>query len=112
METLTQPKPMSMSGDLGKNWKIFKEDFNIYLLATGGTEKSRKVQAAILMHCMGRDAKEVLNTLEVSDTEKEDPTAIMKSLDDYFIPKTNTSVERHKFNTRVQLPCDCFVLQY
>ncbi|KAK9700893.1 hypothetical protein QE152_g30930 [Popillia japonica] len=38
----------------------------------------------------------------------KDSVHIIKKLDDYFIPKTNKSIERHRFNNRVQMPGEDF----
>lgn len=38
----------------------------------------------------------------------KDPGRIIQKLDAYFIPKTNTSVRRHIFNSRIQLPQENF----
>ncbi|KAK9696464.1 hypothetical protein QE152_g31889 [Popillia japonica] len=91
MEYVKQPREMSMDGDLGLNWKKFKARFEIYIKATGinnkGTEENR---IACLLHCM--------------ESYKE----VVKAFEDYFVPKSNPSVERHKFNTRIQRPGENF----
>ena len=94
---------MEMEGDLGANWQKFKDNFEIYLIATGCNRQAAVVQAAVLQHCMGQGAKDILDTLELTSNEKKDKNKILKELDEYFIPQKNTSIERHKFNTRVQM---------
>ncbi|KAK5644833.1 hypothetical protein RI129_006133 [Pyrocoelia pectoralis] len=102
MENLKQPKPMQLEGNQGMNWKKFKNNFELFSVATGCSEKSKKVQAAVLLHCIGEETLEIIETLGLTEEEKNDPKVIIKKLDEYFIPKANVSVERHKFNTRVQ----------
>ncbi|KAK9685286.1 hypothetical protein QE152_g38158 [Popillia japonica] len=109
MEYVKQPREMSMDGDLGLNWKKFKARFEIYIKATGinnkGTEENR---IACLLHCMGEDAQEIFETFELSEQKKESYKEVVKAFEDYFVPKSNPSVERHKFNTRIQRPGENF----
>lgn len=108
MEYLQQPENMKLEGDLRKNWLQFKEDWQIYAVATGCMEKSTEIQAATLLHCVGKETREILRNTEVSSEEMKDSVHIIKKLDDYFIPKTNKSIERHRFNNRVQMPGENF----
>ena len=108
MESLKQPHGMNMEGDLAQNWTTFKENFSQFLTATGGDAKLPVVQAAVLLHCMGQGARDVLTTLEIAVADKKDKDKIIAKLDEYFVPKKNTSIERHKFNTRMQMPGENF----
>ena len=109
MENLKQPEPMIMEGQLDKNWKVFKSNFKIYSTATGIKAKSDEVQACTFLHCIGQEARDLYDTFEFkSDTEKMDLTVIMQKFDDHFVPQSNVSVERHKFNSRKQLPGESF----
>ena len=45
---------------------------------------------------------ETFNTLALTEKEKTYGTIILQRLQDHFSPKSNQSVERHKFNNRVQ----------
>lgn len=102
MEFLTQPKPMCFTGDLARNWKMFSEAFTLYCEATGAASKSKKIKAAILLHCIGEEAREVYRSFEFAEGEEQDPAILMAKFEAYFVPTTNTSMERLKFNMRVQ----------
>ncbi|XP_071055933.1 uncharacterized protein [Onthophagus taurus] len=108
MESLKQPKSMSMTGDLGQNWKKFRKAMDVYINASGCSTKDKKVQASVWIHCMGEEAAGILETLDLNETDEQDPEVIKTKLDEYFIPKTNISVERHKFNTRIQMEGETF----
>lgn len=97
---------MVMEGDLGVNWERFKANFHIYIIARGCTEKPKKVKADVLLHCIGEEANKVVENLEITYQEKEDPDTIITKLDEYFVPKSNTIVDTHKFNSRNQLAGD------
>lgn len=99
---------MSLEGDVGTNWKRFKSNYAIYATATGISEKTEEVQAAIFLHCAGERVVDILDTLGLSGNEKKNINIIVAKLDSYFLPKSNTSVESHKFNTRIQTPEESF----
>lgn len=101
MDSFKQPNPMSMEGDIGKGWKKFKASFDLFSVASGLEMKTPKIQAAALLHCIGEDVRETIETIEMTE-EKDNITTLKKKLEDYFVPKSNPSVESHKFNTRTQ----------
>jgi len=68
---LKQPNPMVMEGDLGVNWKKFKNSFKLYITATGYNEKDDAVQAAVLLHTIGEEAYEVFESLGISEEDKK-----------------------------------------
>lgn len=102
MEFLKQPKPMMMEGNLSVNFKKFKQNFELYLLATGCSEKSQKIQAAVLLHSVGEHVLEIIETLGLQEDERNNKDIILQKLEQYFVPKVNTSLVRQKFNRRVQ----------
>lgn len=108
MEFLSPPKEFIITGDLGRNWKAWKENFKVYLSASGCINKEKEIQAAVLLHSIVREVTEILNLLSIMDEQKKDSDGIITMLDGYFIPKTNLSFACHKFNTRVQLPNENF----
>ena len=42
MDRLQPPKPLIMEGNLLQNWKLWKQEFNLFMIATGYTEKADK----------------------------------------------------------------------
>ncbi|EFA12511.1 hypothetical protein TcasGA2_TC004209 [Tribolium castaneum] len=108
MDSLKQPKPKSLEGNLAVNWKKFKKAIDIYIVASGNDDLKDPIKAAIWLHCMGEETLEILDTLELTEEGRKDPEEIVCKLDEYFVPKTNVSVERHKFNSRVQMANENF----
>ncbi|KAG5880756.1 hypothetical protein JTB14_010939 [Gonioctena quinquepunctata] len=108
IEFLKQPASVGMCGDLGSNWRKFKNNFSLYSIATGFKEKTKEVQAAVLLHCLGEEANEVLETLDLTANDRTYPDKIIEQLDVHFPPKSNPSVETHKFNSRNQLHGESF----
>ncbi|KAJ8917065.1 hypothetical protein NQ315_012984 [Exocentrus adspersus] len=108
MESLRQPKPMVMEGDLGVNWKKFKRAFQIYLTATGATSQTQETRIAIFLYCIGEQVYEIYEKMELTAEEKGNYKLLISKFEEYFMPKNNKSVETHKFNTRLQLPGENF----
>lgn len=100
MEFLNQPAEMVMEGDLGANWKKFKNNLDLYMKATGCVNKTEDTKCAVLLHCIGEQGRDIFNTFEIG--EENTLAAYIKKFDTYFLPKVNSSVERNKFNTRIQ----------
>lgn len=105
---LKQPAPMSMSGDLSINWKKFNEQFEIYMLASNGDALPAPRKAALLLHIIGYEALEIYRSFQLTNEEKQDPEVIKQKFEAYFVPKTNVSIERHKFHTKVQAQGESF----
>ena len=98
-------KPLKLEGNLAKNWRRWKQRYELFMTATEASKKSVKIQSSMLLHLIGEDALEVFNTFEFgSEEDKEKPVEILKKFDDYCNPKRNLTVERHIFNSRMQLP--------
>ena len=103
MDKLDPPKALQMDGDLAENWKRFKQRFDLYLEATGASEKEDKTQACLFLHVIGDDALDIYNNFKfdtAGDNVKLDK--IKKKFDEYCNPKKNQTFERHKFFTCVQ----------
>ena len=57
------PKPLSLEGNVTENWKVWKHNFEFYLLATERQDKSKEIRAGIFLHSVGDDARRLYNTL-------------------------------------------------
>lgn len=61
-----------------------------------------------MLHCIGEEAMDIFETMEVSEEEMKKVKTIMDKFEAYFKPKTNPSVEQHKFNKRAQTTQESF----
>ena len=50
MEQFKPPEPLSLDGNLSENWRRWQQRFELYLEASGVSEKAEKTQAATLLH--------------------------------------------------------------
>ena len=107
------PEGMQMSGDLAKNWEVFRAEFEDFVLATGLNEKAEEVQAAALRRLMGSECRHIyMHNVILDDDQKKDPTAILDALGEYFKPEKNVIYERYKFGCCKQEtdePIDSFI---
>ncbi len=105
MEQFRLPDTLSLQGNLAKSWRRWKQQFDIYMVATGKNDKSDEVKATTFLHLAGPEALEVFNSLSFenpSDEKKLDK--LVEKFEKYCIPRKNVTWERHVFNTRCQQP--------
>ena len=82
----------STSTNLDKEWNTYKEEFDLFISASGITNDAQKL--SLLLHLGGKQLREVYSTVKGDDDNFE--TAKTK-LTTYFQPKKNTTYERFKF---------------
>ena len=70
--------------------------------------ESKAKRAAILLPCIGADAYEIFETLDLSAEDKKDVDRVVKALEDHCIGETNVTYERYLFNQRVQQAGESF----
>ncbi len=105
---LKPPLKLAIDSQIATNWILWKQQFEIYSIASGLQQKSKIVQSNTLLHCLGQDALVIYNTLDFGDQDKEDPKIVLKLFDAYFLPKKNVTLERHIFLSRYQQPGETF----
>ena len=99
---LPPPDPIVCTGDVATNWKVFKEAYEDYATATELTTKEETIQAATLKTVMGKECRQILSRLELSEGDKKKPSKILEKLQAYFAPTRNILYERYLFHTAEQ----------
>lgn len=102
MESCRLPSPFNTNGNLANNWKIFKQQFEIYLLASEKMQKEKNIKAAILLNLIGEDGLQLFNNFNLSTADQKDVDKILDEFDKFCNPKQNIVYERYKFNQRNQ----------
>ncbi|XP_067949927.1 uncharacterized protein [Watersipora subatra] len=101
-------KPLDLSsGNLATAWKVFKEQFNIYVIVKKLRELTVDEQIGHMLMAMGSDSVPVYNqfTFVPSDENKKKTLAnCIKFFDAYFEPVKNVIFERSVFNKMTQQP--------
>uniref|UniRef100_H3AY83 Retrotransposon gag domain-containing protein n=1 Tax=Latimeria chalumnae TaxID=7897 RepID=H3AY83_LATCH len=104
---LSPPSILNLQGNLAENWRRFKHQFEIFLIASRIVEKTEKVQAMTFLHVAGPAALDVYNTFEwEGEEDKEELAQIMGKFERYCNPRKNVTYEQHLFNIRNQSPSE------
>ena len=102
-ESIRQPDELILCGNIAENWRKFKQEFELYMLAAGHDGKPSKQKIALLLHVARKQAIEVYNTFAFSEEEEGEYESVIGKFDSYCNPKKNETYERYVFNSRKQL---------
>ena len=73
MDKLLPPKALNFNGNTADNWHHWKQQFEIFSLASGLSGKDAKTQAATFLHVAGTEALKIYNTFTWnSDEDKKE----------------------------------------
>jgi len=102
---IRHPTELSWNGNMGENWRFFKQKFQIYLAASRCTDENSKYKIALLLNSIGDRALKIFNnfTYDPAD-DKDNFETVLKKFDSYFLPEVNETYERHTFFLREQKP--------
>ena len=113
---LVPPKALNLknSNSLNYEWKLFKQNWNLYELASGIKEKSGNIRVATFLHVAGNDVLNKYNGFTWNNEEdKNDMDIVLRKLD-AVDRKTNLLTERYKLCQRRQgkdESCDNFITE-
>ena len=113
-ESFRKPAQISFEGNSADSWRIFQQEYDIYIQAAHQTA-SKRTQAFILLNLAGSEAIERERSFsyapEVKDADgnvttpaesRENPDTLKKKFKEICDPRTNVTLERHTFNMRCQ----------
>ncbi|KAL1279192.1 hypothetical protein QQF64_025865 [Cirrhinus molitorella] len=111
-----RPDPLSFEGNVADNWRIFEQEYDIFI-AAAHHDKSAKTRAYILLNLAGPEAIERERSfvyaaevrapgengaiLTPAET-REDPECLKRKFREICNPQQNKTMERHKFHSRNQ----------
>lgn len=99
------PEEFTFKGNVANNWRLWRQKFDLYLLASGKTNKSEEVKVAILLNLLGDEGIQIYNTFEYDEMEdKNKIDVVLGKFDKYCNPIKNLVYEHFKFFKRDQLP--------
>lgn len=108
-ENTISPGQMSFKGNIASNWRLWKQKFEIYLIASGKSNKSDDVKIAILLNLLSDEGIEIYNTFEYDqDNDAKKFEVVLKKFDEYCQPLKNIVFEHFKFFKRDQLAGESF----
>ena len=111
-ESIRQPDELALAGNIAENWRKFKQEFELYMLAAGHDTKPPKQKIALLLHVARKQAIEVYNTFSFTAEEEGKYESVIEKFNAYCNPKKNETYERYVFHSRKQLqgePIEQFV---
>ena len=89
--------PVDNIGNLDRRWKIYREELELFLTASGITNDNQK--RAVLLHVSGKQVRDIFNTFSNVGPSYQDAC---DRLDEYFLPKKNVIYERWQFHNSKQ----------
>ena len=104
MDKLKQPPELqfvSSNGDLAERWKRWIQTVNLYMdvCLKDATEKEK---FSALLYIIGQDGRDIYRMFLFETSEVDKIKSLIKKFEEYGIPKQNTTMQRYKFNKRIQ----------
>ena len=99
---------LDLSTDRGESFHVWKESWEDYVLLTGLADAEPKIQLAALKNSMTPESRRVLRNLELTETQRADPEAVLTALESFAVGQINEVIERKKFNERRQADGEIF----
>ncbi|KAK3091320.1 hypothetical protein FSP39_018897 [Pinctada imbricata] len=88
------------SGNVSENYKIWKRQVEIYLLASGSSNLPNNVQTATIINCGGETLLKVYDQFTWDDgKDKNNPVDVLSKVEEYCNPRKNEVSESHRFWT-------------
>ena len=100
--SLLPPRDMNFdSPNLADTWRKWIQSWEMYSVATGVSDKTRKVQRATFLHVIGPRGQEINSTF-VYENENPEVKDVIKKFEEYCIPRTNETYDRYVFRNLTQ----------
>ena len=99
------PTRLKMTGDLGENWRRWRQIWESYEIVSRLSEQSDEYRVAVFITCVGQDALEIYSALpfkEEGDKKRIQP--VLALMEAYCVGDTNVIYERFQFQRRTQEP--------
>lgn len=93
MDSFHKPSALSLDGNTSENWRRFKQQFDIYLTASGKGNKADEVKIAILLNFAGEDTINVFNTFQFAEGDKKKLDKDLERFEQYRNPRKNVVFE-------------------
>jgi hypothetical protein len=97
------PSELDFTGNIAQKWRTFKDEFDIFMAATGLDEKPQKRQVKVLLNLIGANGRAVYETFTFqSNEDNRTLKEVCDAFSDHCIPKQNELLERQIFRQRQQ----------
>ena len=103
MDFFEPASQLSFEDNIAERWRSWKQELMLYLTATEKEGKDNKIKTSILLHCIGKQGREIYNTFTWSaDGDEMKFGKVIEKFDAYCEPRKNLTFIRHKFFTYKQ----------
>lgn len=106
MEHARPPAELNMDGgpiSRAEAWRRWRQQFTLFIKASGVHSESSAVQASLLVNLIGVDGFDIYQTfIFEKEGDRDDVNILLKKFDNYFGTKVNVTLLRYKFFTRNQ----------
>lgn len=107
-ELFDRPAKLRTDGNLAENWKNFRRQLDIFMIASELNAKTSEIKAAVVLNLVGQEAIELFDTFDLTDEQKKNYDEVLKAFETFCKPKTNELYERYMFNKRDQKEGESF----
>ena len=107
------PKLDLTDGNLADSFRKWKRQLEVYMEASGTTNKPKQRQTAIILHCAGPQVLEVYDHFQFDqEDDKHDPAKVLEKLEEYCNPRENEVFQSFRFwNIPFHEPFDVFLTE-
>ncbi|CAC5382385.1 unnamed protein product [Mytilus coruscus] len=100
-------------GNVSENFKKWKRQVEIYLVASGAVKKDGAVQVAIILNCAGPNIVDIFDQIQWTEGgDEKKPDKLFEKLEAYCNPRKNEVLESHRFwMVPYQEPFDNFLTE-
>jgi len=104
--SLRPPEELSFtdSHSLAERWRMWSQEMRLYIDLTMAKE-AEKDKCSAFLYIIGRSGREIYNTWTIPEEEENKLEVLFRRFDQYCKPK-HVTLERYKFNSRVQQPTE------
>ena len=103
MANLHLKSPSSFPFSRPDEWPSWKRRFEQFRLASGLSTEDDLRQISTLLYCMGEEAEDILNSTNISNSDRKKYDRVVAKFDSFFKVRKNVIFERARFNRRSQL---------
>ena len=101
---LNPPSHMTFStedGNLSERWRVWQENIELYIdLAMKSHKEKEKYNAAL--YIIGEEGRKIHSTWTFPEAGRDKVKPLLKKFKEYCTPRNNTTLERYRFNSRIQ----------
>ena len=109
MAEFNRPNCLEMDCNMLNNFKRFRQEVEIYFMATKTNLEENEVQVARLLNLLGSEALRIYNTFKIT---RPSVKKIFEAFEQFCTPVKNEVMDHYRFFTRLQKPTEPFDRYY